>query len=180
MSQSPSVTSTVKRVTAVLPKSAKTNISTFIHLCARNGTLDASTVLTLNDLLDNREFALEYKNMLADVLEFQKNTRATNKAIREEKKAAKLAKEKDQQPVEHPDSTNIDQAASTAGTTPANSPKEEVDQQQSKEVAKKSNIPVSSPIESPVLPSDTDEKVDKKDKKEKKKRGPKKKDQTSD
>ena len=71
-------------------------------------------------------------------------------------------------------------AEATAGTTPANSPKEGVDQKQSKEVAKKSNIPVSSPIESPVLPSDTDEKADKKDKKEKKKRGPKKKDQTSD
>ena len=53
-STSPVATSTAvaKRVTSVLPKAAKTNISLFIHQCAENGSIDATTALAMKNLLD--------------------------------------------------------------------------------------------------------------------------------
>ena len=86
-STSPVATSTTvtKRVTSVLPKAAKTNISLFIHQCAENGSIDATTALAMKNLLDDRSFAIEYKAALANILDEQKTKRAENRAIREQK-----------------------------------------------------------------------------------------------
>ena len=90
-STSPVATSTAvaKRVTSVLPKAAKTNISLFIHQCAENGSIDATTALAMKNLLDDRSFAMEYKAALANILDEQKTKRAENRAIREKKKSEK-------------------------------------------------------------------------------------------
>lgn len=91
MSSPVATSSTSKRVTAVLPRASKTAISLFISQCAKNGTLDASTVLALNSLMNDRQFAIDYKSELNNVLAQQKEIRAQNKLVREEKKAAKEA-----------------------------------------------------------------------------------------
>tara|TARA_Y100000389_G_scaffold204455_1_gene257102 strand:+ start:59 stop:391 length:333 start_codon:yes stop_codon:yes gene_type:complete len=90
-----SSTSSSKRITAVLPKASKTAISVFISQCAKNGSLDAPTVLALSALMDDREFAVAFKNDLSDTMAKQKETRIQNKAIREEKKAAKESSSSD-------------------------------------------------------------------------------------
>lgn len=84
---SPIATSSTKRVTAVLPRSSKTAISVFISQCAKNGSLDAPTVLTLTSLMDDRQFAIDFKTQLGEIMAKQKETRTQKKLIKEQKKA---------------------------------------------------------------------------------------------
>ena len=127
-STSPVATSTTvaKRVTSVLPKAAKTNISLFIHQCAENGSIDATTALAMKNLLDDRSFAMEYKAALANILDEQKTKRAENRAIREKKKSEKnqsndSSDEEEQAPIK-PD-TN---ASSGVDNLPKSSPESPV------------------------------------------------------
>tara|TARA_Y100000389_G_scaffold91252_1_gene87841 strand:- start:6 stop:491 length:486 start_codon:yes stop_codon:yes gene_type:complete len=158
---SPVATSTVsasKRVTAVLPKAAKTNINTFIRQCAKNGSLDASTVLALTALMDDREFALAFKNDLAEVMEKQKEIRSANKAIRAEKKAAKENSSAASSP---PDSKPASPKADSSW--PSVSPTSKVEEASPKEETPKEEKPKKEKKErkkkakKPATPVDSDE-----------------------
>ena len=87
---SPSQVATTRRVNAVLPKASKQAIQLLLEIAAEKHSIDGQTVLTLTNLLSDRQFALDFKAKQATALAEDKERRAIAKEARLKKQADKL------------------------------------------------------------------------------------------
>ena len=74
---------------AILPKSAKTTLQIVMDLAAQEKRLDAEAILAITAMMDDREFALKFKEADSRIKSTAKEQRATNKLARLQKRADK-------------------------------------------------------------------------------------------
>lgn len=74
---------------AILPKSAKTTLQIIMDLAAHEKRLDAEAILAITAMLDDRDFALKFKEADALIKSTAKKQRSTNKINRLQKRADK-------------------------------------------------------------------------------------------
>ena len=74
---------------AILPKSAKTTLQIVMDLAAQEKRLDGEAILAITAMLDDRDFALKFKEADARIKTAAKEQRANNKIARLQKRADK-------------------------------------------------------------------------------------------
>ena len=116
---SPTAVTTSSRVTAVLPKAAKSHFGILLKLASEKGTIDGAAVLAITEMLADREFALSFKTKLSEENEADKLKRTEAREARLQKAADKAGVTLD----EH--KANLAEAKSRSNSidTPPASPK---------------------------------------------------------